>query len=620
MAINPYVLPFAAGSASARRSGDLFVSLRRDLDDLQRQLATGEKSNTYAGLGFERRTSLDIRGKLASITGYREAIKNAELRLTMMTQGIEQLSSMAGDTKADMLPPMFDLGVDGRTSAQKMAEERLKLAVDVLNNEIDGRYLFAGRAQDTRPVESVERLLGGDPATGRRGLRDLIAERKLADLGAGNMGRLTLTPPTVPPAPPAPSPATAYQVTIADDAVARQNFGFRLLNATGAAGAIAVTPTAATEPTVTLTFGAVPQEGDAVRVYVNGPDGRQSIVDLTARTTLNPANAGREFLIGATAGDSVTNLLAALPLGSTIAGVQSKPGAGALTAVFAGGTGASFTFEVTASPAEGASVNVSLGLRDGTTRTITLTAKAAADPASTTEFAIGATNDATATNLSGALQRAIQGEAQTALAATSAAMTAEDFFSASSSPARWPRRVQPAGAPASLANATTTVTGTAADTVLWYKGDDTAPSARASTPLRVDANQTLGTGAQANEVAIRNVVGQLALLAAEKFSSSAVDNQRYDFLADKVRTNLGESRQSQKLQEIATELGSAMAMMNGAKERHQATDALLRDTLGDVEHASPEEVASAILALQTRLQASYQTTSILARLSIVNYL
>jgi hypothetical protein len=121
-------------------------------------------------------------------------------------------------------------------------------------------------------------------------------------------------------------------------------------------------------------------------------------------------------------------------------------------------------------------------------------------------------------------------------------------------------------------------------------------------------------------VAIRNVVGQLALLAAEKFSSSAVDNQRYDFLADKVRTNLGESRQPQKLQEIATELGSAMATMNGAKERHQATDALLQETLGDVEHASPEEVASAILALQTRLQASYQTTSILARLSIVNFL
>ena len=36
--------------------------------------------------------------------------------------------------------------------------------------------------------------------------------------------------------------------------------------------------------------------------------------------------------------------------------------------------------------------------------------------------------------------------------------------------------------------------------------------------------------------------------------------------------------------------------------------------------ASNEEVAAAILSLQTRLQASYQTTAILSRLSLSNYL
>ena len=68
------------------------------------------------------------------------------------------------------------------------------------------------------------------------------------------------------------------------------------------------------------------------------------------------------------------------------------------------------------------------------------------------------------------------------------------------------------------------------------------------------------------------------------------------------------------------ELGSALASMNAAKERHQATEAILQDTLAGNEEAKPEQVAAAILALQTRLQASYQTTSILARLSIVDYL
>ena len=611
MAITPYAAPFAAGSTSARRSGEQFVAIRRDLDALQRQFATGLKTDTYGGLGLERRTSLDVRAKLSAIAGYGEAIKGAELRLTLMTQGIERLASGVRDTKAALFPPKFDAGLDGRTTAQKSAEQRLSLAIDVLNAEVDGRHLFGGRAQDAAPVESMAKILDGDPSTGRKGLRHLIAERKAADQGADDLGRLAM-----------PAPGSPSEVRLAEDANPglRQNFGFRLLGAQGVPGAITLASTPAANPTATLTFGAVPQDGDAVRVYVNGPDGRQSTVDLTARTAPNPANAGSEFLIGADAATSAANLVAALPPGSTIAGVQSKPGAGALTVAFSGGAAASHTFEVTAPPAPGASISVTLGLRDGSERTVTLTARAAADPASATEFAIGATNDATAANLSGALRRAIQAESRSSLAATSAVMASDDFFSASGSPARWPRRVEPAGTPASLAAATGTAAGTAANTVLWYKGDDTAASARGATPLRVDQNQVVGTGAQANEVAIRGAVAQFAVLAAERFSTSALDRERYDLLADKVRTRLGETGQPQNLEEVATELGSAMAAMTAAKERHQATGAVLQTALDDVEAANPEEVAAAIMALQTRLQASYQTTSILSRLSIVNYL
>jgi hypothetical protein len=130
MAITPYAAPFAAGSASARRSGEQFVAIRRDLDALQRQFATGLKSETYGGLGLERRTSLDVRGKLSAIAGYGDAIKGAELRLTLMTQGIERLASGARDTKATLFPLKFDAGLDGRTTAQKSAEQRLSLAIE----------------------------------------------------------------------------------------------------------------------------------------------------------------------------------------------------------------------------------------------------------------------------------------------------------------------------------------------------------------------------------------------------------------------------------------------------------------------------------------------------------
>jgi flagellar hook-associated protein 3 FlgL len=616
MAITPYVAPFAAGSYAARRSGDLFVSLRRDLDDLQRQLATGFRSETYGGLGLERRTSLDFRGKLAAITGYQDAIKGAELRLTMMTQGIERLASTGRETKGDLLPPRFDVGSDGRTTAQRTAEERLKLAFDILNSEIDGRYLFSGRAQDVMPVESIDRILDGDPGAGRAGLKTLIAERKAADLGVattvnGNpyaLGRLELSKPT----------AATVRLGDSADASTRANFGFRVLGALPtASGSVTVTRTDPAASNATLAFAATPADGVRVQVWVNGADGVQELQEYVARTTPTAGANPPEFAIGGSAAAAAANLRTAVGgAGVDISGGQSLNPPCVSIASYAGGVAGDVTLGVGA-VLDGETVRITLGLRDGTQETIELTAKAGLPDTSTAkEFRIGATAAATADNLMEAIARAVDEKAKTALAAASATLAAQDFFSGSATAPREPRRI--AGPPFGSATGFTAVP--AGSTVLWYKGDDTAPSARASAPLRVDASQTVATGAQANEAAIRNVVAQFAVLAAETFTTSSLDNQRYERLADKVRTNLGESRQPQKLEQIVAELGGAMATMKGAKERHQATDALLQDTLAGVEQASPEEVAAAILALQTRLQASYQTTSILSRLSIVNYL
>ena len=153
----------------AARGADRFVSMRRDLDALQRQLATGVRSQTYGGLGFGRQTSLDARGRLSAIEGYDAAIKDASLRLKVMTQGLEQLAAAARDTRTESLPPQFKIDTEGRTSLQKNAAQRLMLAVDVLNTDVNGRRLFGGRAVDSAPVEVPDRLLNGDPNAGLAG-------------------------------------------------------------------------------------------------------------------------------------------------------------------------------------------------------------------------------------------------------------------------------------------------------------------------------------------------------------------------------------------------------------------------------------------------------------------
>ncbi|MDX3810558.1 MAG: hypothetical protein QHC89_29735, partial [Bosea sp. (in: a-proteobacteria)] len=95
---------------------------------------------------------------------------------------------------------------------------------------------------------------------------------------------------------------------------------------------------------------------------------------------------------------------------------------------------------------------------------------------------------------------------------------------------------------------------------------------------------------------------------------------RYDAMTERVNDKLAYGGTAQKPTEIITDFASAQLAMTSAKDRHTATKAYLTTALEGVENITPEEVAMQFLSLQTRLQASYEITSTLSRLSLTNYL
>jgi flagellar hook-associated protein 3 FlgL len=60
--------------------------------------------------------------------------------------------------------------------------------------------------------------------------------------------------------------------------------------------------------------------------------------------------------------------------------------------------------------------------------------------------------------------------------------------------------------------------------------------------------------------------------------------------------------------------------MKDATARQTQAQGMLQGIVDQAENVSPDQVASQILALQTALQASYQTTAMLAQLSLTKYL
>ena len=60
--------------------------------------------------------------------------------------------------------------------------------------------------------------------------------------------------------------------------------------------------------------------------------------------------------------------------------------------------------------------------------------------------------------------------------------------------------------------------------------------------------------------------------------------------------------------------------MQDTRARQAQSQTMLQDMVDNTETVSTQTVASEILALQTSLQASYQTTSMMSQLTLTKYL
>lgn len=260
-------------------------------------------------------------------------------------------------------------------------------------------------------------------------------------------------------------------------------------------------------------------------------------------------------------------------------------------------------------PNSGEKVRFTLSLPDGTTETIELTATTTTPPPAGT-FAIGADTVATATNLQAALNTAVGKLANTALVAASAMEASDNFFS--SSP---PQRVS--GAPFNAATAL--VNGTSADTVSWYIGEDGADPARGTAVSRVDQSITVQYGARANEEGLRWQLQNIAVYAAITTAAGPDATGQVVALNTRIVQNMSTQSGQQSIENIQAELAGAQNAIKAAEDRQIQTKSMVATMLDQIEGVTNEEVATKILALQTNLQASYQTTAMLYQLSLVNY-
>jgi flagellar hook-associated protein 3 FlgL len=173
-----------------------------------------------------------------------------------------------------------------------------------------------------------------------------------------------------------------------------------------------------------------------------------------------------------------------------------------------------------------------------------------------------------------------------------------------------------------LGSATSLVGGTPANTVTWYTGNPgPTATARASATARVDATVKVEYGIQADEPAIRSQLQALAVFSAVTTSTTNPNGAgQVSALSQRITQALTAQPGKQTIQDIQTDLATAQATISDATARQKQAKGMLQSIVDQTETISPDQVASQLLALQTSLQASYQTTSMLSQMSLVKYL
>jgi flagellar hook-associated protein 3 FlgL len=605
------------------------LSLNSQLTTLQAQLTTGKKSTAYAGMGVNEGFAIAARAQIANISAFSDTMTNITTSIKIANTGLQGMVDIRHTMLNAANSTLQTLNSAGQTSAQQTASSQLSSMLGILNLQAGDRYLFSGSSIDTPAVASVDDILDGN--TTQAGLKQLIAERKQADLGTAGLGRLVISSPT----------ATSVQV---GEDVAGSPFGLKLSAVSSTLTGATVTGPGGSPAAISVDLGGTnPSDGDKVSFAFKLPDGTTESIQLIASSATTPP-AG-SFAIGATPTLTATALNAALnsaigklantslvaasameagndffnTTGTAVGGVVNNKAA--VAAPITGATllsGAVNTDSLSTNFAPGDSITV-----NGTA--ISFVAAGAAgnqlnitDSVQTLLAKIDSiTGSSISSTVSGGL---ITLHTDNAASLTVTSSNATAFGALGFGPAVTasvpPLRV----GTSPFGTATTLVHGTPANTITWYTGDAGPGPARATATARVDLSANVQYGVRANEQAIRAQVQTIAVFAAVSTTLSPNSGLQVQALSARVAQNLAVHPGQQPLEDIQSDLATAQITMKDAKSRQTQSQGMLQAIIDDAESVSRDQVASQILALQTDLQASYQTTAMLSQLSLTRYL
>lgn len=131
---------------------------RQQLDTLQRQIATGKKANIFASLGDQVQEVQRLRSDVKILDSYSKSIDRASVRTSVMNTAMTEMNDFAVELRNALTDIPKNSSDPDFEYVQELARSNLPYMNQLLNTEVNGRYVFSGSETSVKPVQDLPRL------------------------------------------------------------------------------------------------------------------------------------------------------------------------------------------------------------------------------------------------------------------------------------------------------------------------------------------------------------------------------------------------------------------------------------------------------------------------------
>ena len=163
------------------------TGVRQQLDTLTEQASTGRVAQTYAGLGSEAATSLDLNPGIAALRTYRNNIDQAAGGMQVTQAAMTRMQQIAA-TFVSAMPNLNGLNASQIDSVAANARAALTEVAGLLDTKNGNTYVFGGQDTANPPVPAPDAILSSGFYTGINTAVTALAASGAAATTAATLG------------------------------------------------------------------------------------------------------------------------------------------------------------------------------------------------------------------------------------------------------------------------------------------------------------------------------------------------------------------------------------------------------------------------------------------------